>query len=369
MATRRSARQQGLAPTAVAEPPPRQQAKPRPPRSPSSEDDDDWQPVPPSMRREDLEQLLAFLAWRVLPLDKQLRKHKRRPLSAWSLFNSAGADCLQPSKLKLLSRKAAGLRGEGWLAGATCSRTLDGRWFLKLRKQPPSPERRDEVVEQFCRGGARQEAQLRALLPKLPRGLTVHLHRLLCYLQNGPPPGGEQPFTTNRGSTLACHCCGSVTCLSQHHLRWGTASQNKVAALKHKQARKDRLLANLRCARRCSTCAQLARPPRCDSHPPLVQGWTPGVRATCASSGLHNTWSTAPANGALVRPTGFVLQWWCLDVAIDQNLSAPTLRVWSVQPVWCQGSCAAWLSSSSCLNSGYYMVYTCALCAPHSTTC
>ena len=288
MARRCSARQRGLPAPAAAQPGPRQPARPRakarkPPHARL------WQRVPHrlavsaalldsslqvegtwpelSLRRKDVQHAMAFVAWRVLPQDAALADYDDDLRGASRLFDGSESDCLQPSPAKLLSQPAADLRGDGWLAGATCARTQDGRWFLQLRQRRPSAQRCAQVVKQLSGSGAQRSAraaQLKALLPKLLRGLTVHVHRLLCYLRCGGPPGGEQPLTKGRGSTLACHSCGRAACLNSSHLHWGTAAQNNAAKLQQARDRKDRLLRNLGCARCCSTCAQLARPPRCD---------------------------------------------------------------------------------------------------------
>ena len=226
------------------------------------------------MLRADMDHALAFIAWRVLPLDMRLSKHEQHPHTAWRLFESAGRRCLQPSRGKPLCETAADLRGQGWLAGATCARMLQGRWFLQLSTRRPSCERVEQVVQQLSGRGARRVAAFRAAAAKLLRGETVHVSRLLCYLQHGALPGGEQPHTRNRGSTLACHSCGNGCCLNQRHMLWGTAAENRAAAVRHQHEKKRALLDNLRCACCCRTCTQLARPPRCDSDTPRTQELT-----------------------------------------------------------------------------------------------
>ena len=68
---------------------------------------------------------------------------------------------------------------------------------LQMRKQRPSAERIEEVIKRFsgrnrAEQGVKQD-EMRAVMSKLGHGLSVHLHRLLCYVQCGPPPGDLCP--------------------------------------------------------------------------------------------------------------------------------------------------------------------------------
>lgn len=48
--------------------------------------------------------------------------------------------------------------------------------------------------------------------------VSIDVHRLVCWLERGPPPTPEQ--------SEAMHMCNNAACINPYHMRWGTMEEN-----------------------------------------------------------------------------------------------------------------------------------------------
>ena len=202
-----------------------------------------------SIAESEWRSLLAFIAWRVLPVS-ETDAYWHYPEDAWKLFANSRDTCLLPVKARQLrhSPQAERIRQEqsGWLASATCARTRDGRWYLRLSAKQPTDEERTALAEQFCGAGDSADSRRREILAAFGKRLTctLHVHRLLCWAYQHKSDRSELLYGTECDN-LAAHECHTKNCLCHEHLSWSTASENNHTRWSQVRARKVKMLSNL----------------------------------------------------------------------------------------------------------------------------
>ena len=153
-----------------------------------------------------------------------------------------------------LPGEPAFLRGASW-------RRQEGRWVVQL-KMPPSSQHealskgiiaRFTSTEEDAEQLAIKQADMQDILDRGvdTRTPPVHyLHRLLCWVAHGAPPGSEgksRLLHGIEGSNLVCHRCREecALCMFTKHLEWGTAKDNVAHKFRSKVEKSIRLLRNL----------------------------------------------------------------------------------------------------------------------------
>ena len=208
--------------------------------------------------------LLTFVAWRVLdaralaPYTKRAKFHDAWRLLLWREGRQERPGCLLPPRRKRLSAqsrrarlpktpspaaraaqqpKAKGMQKERdaafWLSRVNCWRGKDERWVLFFRLTPAHTARAETARKRFSVPlGYDWAAEVATAAT-----FSVHLHRLVCWWL-GACESADADVLEDR--LHACHrCYKQPGCLSQHHLRWDTATANAQQALQEKGAHKQ----------------------------------------------------------------------------------------------------------------------------------
>ena len=139
----------------------------------------------------------------------------------------------------------------------------DTRWLFSL----PRPAKAllagldEDVLSHFEGKGSKavqaaRREEMQGLLATGRKDSILHkhpAHRLLCWVNSGPPSkyGGKAAegllLQGVEGHNQACHTCPieSSLCMSASHLKWGTSSDNALHRLQSRQNRNDRDTHNL----------------------------------------------------------------------------------------------------------------------------
>ena len=199
---------------------------------------------------------LSYVACKVLEPDPA---YTSRPESAHERFiKLSHLKCLVAKKHANslgLPQEPEFLRGASW-------RLIAGKWVVQLRL-PGGHEHEAlvwQVVARFSKDKVddkhltSEQEQMHALLmqPVMSSnraGYYCYLHRLLCWVFDGPPPGtGDSLLLQGPGGyNNAQHLCTGrkARCLAKKHLSWGTAQQISNVRGRANQAKKERNVKNL----------------------------------------------------------------------------------------------------------------------------